>query len=633
MKKFTKLAASLMCAVMLFSFFGCQNPASDDNSDKDTKKEQETTTVTEGEGENQGSEGENGNETGNENTGAVIPEELKVPLTFEAITDGKISVCYPWSTLKYKINDGELKAVQTTHHDNIRVVMPQSDISVHAGDKVSFFANGSENSISSNSFKCQTISVFSVDANTDPEFYIYGNVMSLLDAENYSTKKDIEDDYAFAFLFENGDVYLKNHNSKKLVLPATTLSEGCYCDMFIGCEGITVAPELPATILEPSCYAEMFKDCYALTKAPELPAQTLAASCYFRMFDSCNKLNYVKCLATDFSAEECTYDWLYGVAQTGTFVKAADANIIRSKIGLPDGWTIEGATKYSVTINNSEHGSVSSDKATAEEGQIVTLTIAPDNYYELQDITVSVGGKNLKLSNPQNNKVSFSMPAFNVEVSASFKPSLIGTKAKPTEVGDIVFNDGSALPASEYSSRNLTDREKQNAIAVVGAKSGDDSVLIVGLKQEFLSLCTEDSQGYNNTAAFSKGEEIDTYEAILNANGANEITDYNDDPDKYPAFKWAFNYLGKANDHWFIPTLNELKALYQNISDIKSATDKLGTEYSDILAENKDKEYSSVTIFSNDPTEVYFKDFANGSENTHSKKDKYPVLVIKEIWY
>lgn len=616
MKRFTKLAASLMCAVMLFSFFSCQNPASDDSSSKKPEKEIETPAEDEGEGKDQGDS---------------IPEELKIPLTFEAITDGVIKVFYPWSTLKYKIDDGDLKEVMPTHHNNIRRVMPESDINVRAGQKVSFYADACENDYDKDSI--QSFRIKDVDDNTESEFYIYGNIMSLLDSENYSTKKDIEDDYAFAYSFYDNYIRLKTHATKKLVLPATTITAYCYWRMFCGCEMIETAPELPATVLAPHCYDSMFSACKELTKAPELPASTLVEGCYKAMFDNCDKLNYVKCLATDFSAEDCIDDWLYDVSQTGTFVKAADANIIRSKIGLPDGWTIEGATKYSVTINNSEHGSVSSDKATAEEGQIVTLTITPNTYYELDTINATAGGKNIKLSKPENNKVNFSMPPFEVEVSATFKLSPIGTKSMPTEVGDIVFNDGSALPASEYNKRALTDREKMNAIAIVGAQSGDDSVFLVGLKQEFLSLCTEDSQGYNNTSAFSKGEGIDTYEAILNANGANEITDYNDDPDKYPAFKWAFNYLGKANDHWFIPTLNELRKLYQNLDIIKAATDKLGTEYSDILAEDKEKEYSSVTISSEDAKEVYFKDFANGSENTHSKKDKYPVLVIKEIWY
>ncbi len=66
------------------------------------------------------------------------------------------------------------------------------------------------------------------------------------------------------------------------------------------------------------------------------------------MFVNCTNLNYVKCLATDISADNCTTNWLANVAATGTFVKAAtmndwtvglDANDDVS--GIPQGWTVE----------------------------------------------------------------------------------------------------------------------------------------------------------------------------------------------------------------------------------------------------------------------------------------------------
>ena len=44
------------------------------------------------------------------------------------------------------------------------------------------------------------------------------------------------------------------------------------------------------------------------------------------MFYNCSKMNYIKCLATDISANEFTSGWLTSVASTGTFVKAASAD-------------------------------------------------------------------------------------------------------------------------------------------------------------------------------------------------------------------------------------------------------------------------------------------------------------------
>ena len=57
------------------------------------------------------------------------------------------------------------------------------------------------------------------------------------------------------------------------------------------------------------------------------------------MFNGCNKLNYVKCLATDISAANCTASWLEGVATTGDFYTPAATNWTTDESGIPTGWT------------------------------------------------------------------------------------------------------------------------------------------------------------------------------------------------------------------------------------------------------------------------------------------------------
>lgn len=128
------------------------------------------------------------------------------------------------------------------------------------------------------------------------------------------------------------------------ILPATTLTPYCYWHMFDGCTSLTTAPELPAIILAECCYETMFHGCTALTTAPELPATTLTVDCYFSMFSGCTNLNYVKCLATDISAQTCTNNWLKNVSATGTFVKASSMNNWTIGVsGIPNGWTIQNA--------------------------------------------------------------------------------------------------------------------------------------------------------------------------------------------------------------------------------------------------------------------------------------------------
>ena len=129
-------------------------------------------------------------------------------------------------------------------------------------------------------------------------------------------------------------------------LPATTLAEGCYQSMFEHCTNLTITPLiLPSTTLERKCYYCMFCDCTSLTTAPELPATSLKVSCYFNMFQGCTNLNYIKCLATNISVFDCTGGWVYNVASSGTFVKAANMESwTTGNSGIPNGWTVQDAS-------------------------------------------------------------------------------------------------------------------------------------------------------------------------------------------------------------------------------------------------------------------------------------------------
>ena len=140
-------------------------------------------------------------------------------------------------------------------------------------------------------------------------------------------------------------------------LPATTLAQYCYKGMFNGCTSLTTAPELPSTTLANYCYNSMFQGCTSLTTAPELPANTLTKSCYGGMFSGCTKLNYIKCLATDISAANCTSNWVNGVAATGIFERDVTNNSWTTGVnGIPTGWCANasfGGLKFTAAADNS----------------------------------------------------------------------------------------------------------------------------------------------------------------------------------------------------------------------------------------------------------------------------------------
>lgn len=124
-------------------------------------------------------------------------------------------------------------------------------------------------------------------------------------------------------------------------LPATTLGQGSYYQMFYHCASLVIAPELPAAAIYAQTYLQMFRNCSSLVTVPAILATTASGgeSCH-RMFMGCTSLNYVKCLLTNRSGNRPTYEWLNGVAATGTFVKAPNATWELGISGIPTGWTV-----------------------------------------------------------------------------------------------------------------------------------------------------------------------------------------------------------------------------------------------------------------------------------------------------
>lgn len=185
--------------------------------------------------------------------------------------------------------------------------------------------------------------------------YLSGDIMFLMCNEKYKPRTAIPTDFAFQGAFK-GCTWLRLKEDKKLKLSASTLSRGCYAEMFSGCTELTsltgldfpsgevaltprcfdsmflgcsklaAIPEgflpwtqlafacyrkmfesctilkdvpeklLPATSLEKACYTRMFFNCTSLEVAPELPATEPAPACYFAIFRNCTKISYVKCL-------------------------------------------------------------------------------------------------------------------------------------------------------------------------------------------------------------------------------------------------------------------------------------------------------------------------------------------------
>lgn len=151
---------------------------------------------------------------------------------------------------------------------------------VSAGDVVMW--KGSNLTLGANG-----IGTFSATTNFD----VAGNAMSLHFGDDFENQTSLSGkDYAFKNLFSGCSSIIDAEN---LELPATTLSNNCYQNMFRFAVNLTKVPSaLPATTLTEHCYDGMYYQCSAVTSVASdyLPATTLAPCCYWAMFQSCSGL-------------------------------------------------------------------------------------------------------------------------------------------------------------------------------------------------------------------------------------------------------------------------------------------------------------------------------------------------------
>jgi predicted nucleic acid-binding Zn-ribbon protein len=172
-----------------------------------------------------------------------------------------------------------------------------------------------------------------------------GDIRTLIDWENYSTASTADASFGFLFCDPESRPDLFGYGSGHAVLssapelPSTNLAPLCYASMFRDNVYLASAPVLPATTLAPYCYADMFRGCTALETAPDLPAETLATFCYVEMFKGCTNLKEVTVNAKA-TADNAFFNWLDGVAASGTIHKRSELTLPSGISGIPSGWTV-----------------------------------------------------------------------------------------------------------------------------------------------------------------------------------------------------------------------------------------------------------------------------------------------------
>ena len=390
---------------------------------------------------------------------AVANVDKATPLTLVAQADGKITVTFNGgitlaNDIHYTINNG---AEQTIAKNTSGAY----DITVKKGDVVQLYSlnsslGGSTVAGARGTTRAVDDGAKYINIRPSMKTEIYGNVMSLLKGkDNLESATTIEANNAFYGLFAGADK-LVNNTERLLVLPATTLTEGCYQDMFNGCKGIEKAPELPAPKLEKGCYQEMFYDCA--------------------------KLNSVKCLATDIKAESSTKDWLGKAGTEATGEKVLETLVpmtANSDDGVPTSWTAQKIILVeSVTLGKTEL-----ELIIGQADVTLTATVKPD---DATDKTVTWTSSNPAVATVDANGTVHAVAAGEATITAQAGDKtatcVVTVTAAPTAI------DLSKLTAA-YEAQNgdvLTGKLKENVkISIAdGATVTLDGVTINGVNDE-----------------------------------------------------------------------------------------------------------------------------------------------------
>lgn len=248
-------------------------------------------------------------------------------MCLESIGNGFIIVQNPNKfTIEYKIEEDEW----TSSDAIVFNVVPKNGERVwFRGHNATYAFGNSTDGFSGTRFECR-----------GGDFYLYGNMMSLIYGDDYSGKTELTEDNTFYLLFyQNGNIL--NHPAKDIELPATTITQFCYRTMFGECAKLTRAPKLPAKVLKRQCYASMFSDCPLIKEFPEmgatemdelscwimmkntgieeipaLPAMNLAEGCYYAMFAQCHNLKKAPAiLPATALANKCYYGMFHACEQ------------------------------------------------------------------------------------------------------------------------------------------------------------------------------------------------------------------------------------------------------------------------------------------------------------------------------
>lgn len=215
---------------------------------------------------------------------------------------------------------------------------------------------------------------------------------------------------------------------------------------------------------------------------------------------------------------------------------------------------------YSITVFESDNGSVTADKTAASMGETVTLTVSPERGYRLKKVEVTAGNTEIVYDSTAN---TFVMPASSVVVSAEFEENRLATPQLTFDKSTQKVTWAAVSNAQSYS----VQINEEAAFAVDAA-----AALEVNLATEEGRIEVKVTAKGDYTA--TSGEYRDSETAVLEVDkrlpaSMNEVTVMPDNDARRLVFSWE-NAVGAVSYEIRVNSASE--SAWQNIGSV--------TEYS-----------------------------------------------------
>lgn len=269
---------------------------------------------------------------------SVTPEYFRI--TNRTSSNGTITITKatnaPAISYRTKTSGGSWSNVVTQSSNTTTVTLPMNDYVEFSG----FNPSGATSTANTYNIKVNVAHNVSGDLSTfiQTPYYpaFFQDNVNLVDASGLILPGDNLANDAYFRMFYG----CTGLTSAPAELPAMSIADRCYSQMFRNDTSLVNAPALPATSLTNSCYEAMFASCSSLATGPDLKAKVLNVKSYQNTFYGCSSLSSVVCLATDISATNCLNAFMSGVGSGGTLY--CDSTMVNEWTSrVPSGWSVQ----------------------------------------------------------------------------------------------------------------------------------------------------------------------------------------------------------------------------------------------------------------------------------------------------